>query len=39
LDVSGIVDAIGSEVNNVKVGDRVYHLRSNENNERKKNNG
>jgi NADPH:quinone reductase-like Zn-dependent oxidoreductase len=31
LDVSGIVDAIGSEVNNVKVGDRVYYLRSIEN--------
>lgn len=31
LDVSGIVDAIGSEVKNVKVGDRVYYLRSVEN--------
>lgn len=31
LDVSGIVDAIGSEVNNVKVGDRVFYLRSIEN--------
>ncbi|MBA9087923.1 NADPH:quinone reductase-like Zn-dependent oxidoreductase [Fontibacillus solani] len=28
LEVAGIVDAVGSSVNNFKIGDRVYYLRS-----------
>ncbi|MEK4058461.1 MULTISPECIES: zinc-binding dehydrogenase [Paenibacillus] len=28
LEIAGIVDAVGSSVNNFKIGDRVYYLRS-----------
>lgn len=28
IDICGVVDGVGSDVNNLKVGDRVYYLRS-----------